>query len=123
MTTILVIDDEPVLLQNVAIILEFEAYNVMTSLDGESALQILQMQPIHLILCDMLMVPMNGLEMLQAVRQNPKTCHIPFVFVTGIKWNSAAVEVAGVSGYLIKPFTRIKLLDIIHQQLATKHAS
>jgi CheY-like chemotaxis protein len=123
MTTILVIDDEPLLLKNLEMILEFENFQVVTAIEGKSALEILRIQPVNLILCDMLMVPMNGFEILQAVRQNPKSRQIPFVFVTGVRWNSAEVQAPGVSGYLSKPFTRIGLLDIIQQQLTSQHAS
>ena len=123
MTTILVIDDEPILLKNLEMILEFEDFHVIAALEGETALEILHTQPVNLILCDMLMYPMDGFEILQAVRQNPKTNHIPFVFVTGMRWNLAEVAATGVSGYLIKPFTRAGLLDMIHEQLITKHAT
>ncbi len=119
MATILVIDDELLLLKNLEMILEFENFHVITALEGGTALEILHAQPVNLILCDLLMVPMNGFEILQAVRQDPKTSHIPFVFVTGVKWNRAETEFMGVSGYLIKPFTRSGLLNIIQQQLTT----
>jgi CheY-like chemotaxis protein len=117
MATILVIDDEQLILNNLIMLLEFEHFNVLTSLDGKGALNILQSEPVNLILCDMLMVPMDGLEILHAVRQNPNSVDIPFVFLTGMRWTAAEAKSMGISGYLVKPYTRIGLLDMVHQQL------
>jgi CheY-like chemotaxis protein len=117
MTTILVIDDEPIILNNLTMLLEFEHFNVLTSLNGKDALNILQDEPVNLILCDMLMFPMDGFEILQAIRQNPNSVDIPFVFLTGIRWTASEAKGMGVSGYLSKPYTRNGLLDIIQQQL------
>jgi CheY-like chemotaxis protein len=113
MATILIIDDEPILLKNLKMMLEFEDFDVVMSSNGDDALRILQEQKVDLILCDMLMHPLNGFEILQAVQSRPETAQIPFVFVTGVQWNPAEVEVSGASGYLIKPFTRTSLLDTI----------
>jgi CheY-like chemotaxis protein len=121
--TILVIDDEPMILKNMEMILEFEGFHVFTSLEGKTAMEILRSQPVNLILCDMLMVPMNGFEILQAVQQNPRTQRIPFIFVTGVKWNQAEAPVTGGSGYLIKPFTRVGLLDVVQQHLVMQSGS
>jgi CheY-like chemotaxis protein len=117
MATILIIDDEPLLLKNLATLLEFEHYDVLTTLDGRTALEILQRSPVQMILCDMLMHPMNGLDILHAVRQNPRTAHIPFVFVTGMKWNLSEDDGAGIAGYLIKPFTRSSLMETVNRHL------
>jgi diguanylate cyclase len=113
MATILIIDDEMILLKNLKMMLEFEDFEVLISTDGEDAIRILQENSVDLILCDMLMYPLNGFQILQAVQNRPETAHIPFIFVTGVKWNPAEAEVTGVSGYLIKPFTRTSLLETI----------
>ena len=118
MSTILIIDDEPILLNNLKMMLEFEDFEVILSTDGAEALAMLQERPVDLILCDMLMNPMNGFEILYAIQQNPQSAQTPFIFVTGVQWNPAEAEVLGVAGYLIKPFTRVALLDIIHQHIA-----
>jgi CheY-like chemotaxis protein len=120
MTTILVIDDEPILLKNIAMMLEFENFDVLTTIDGKTALDILQQHPVNLILCDLLMHPVDGLEIFNSTRQNPKTKRIPFVFITGVKWSSPETEIPDTAGYLIKPFSRNGLLDMVNQQLATQ---
>lgn len=117
MATILIIDDEPLLLNNLKMMLEFEDFDVLMSTDGDEALAILQHHKVDMILCDMLMQPLNGFEILQAVQNRLETAHIPFIFVTGVQWNPAQAEVTGVSGYLIKPFTRDLLLETIQAHL------
>jgi CheY-like chemotaxis protein len=117
MVTILVIDDEPIILNNLTLLLELENFNVIASIEGKDALNLLHDEPVHLILCDMLMVPMDGFEILRAIRQNPATAAIPFVFVTGMRYSMAEARAMGVSGYLVKPFTRAGLLEMVHHQL------
>jgi diguanylate cyclase len=120
MATILIIDDEPVLLKNLKMMLEFEDFEVIMSTDGDDALRVLRERKVDLILCDMLMYPLNGFEILQNVQNRPETADIPFIFVTGVKWNPAEADVNGVAGYLIKPFTRASLLEVIHANLPTR---
>jgi CheY-like chemotaxis protein len=115
MATILIIDDEPLILQNMAELLELEGFTVLTSLDGQNALQTLSEQPIDLVLCDMLMQTINGFQILQAVRQNPRTEHLPFVFVTAVKWDPE-VE-TGANAYVYKPYTQAELLQVVREQL------
>jgi len=115
MATILIIDDEPDLLANLATMLEFEDFTVIVSLNGPEAIQSLQDRSVDLILCDMLMQPMNGFEILQAVRESPETAGIPFVFVTGVHWDG--IEIMGATGYIQKPFSNDALLDVIREQL------
>ena len=61
MPTILIIDDEPVFLGDLAQMLEYEGFTVITALDGEGAIPKATEQAVDLILCDMLMQTMNGL--------------------------------------------------------------
>ncbi|MEO8607728.1 MAG: response regulator [Chloroflexota bacterium] len=116
MATILIIDDEPQLLSNIAQLLEYEGHTALACLDGENVLQTAFEYPIDLVLCDMLMPTLNGFQILQAIRENPQTAHVPFVFVTAVKWDPE-VE-TGATGYIIKPFTNDELLAVIHQQLS-----
>jgi CheY-like chemotaxis protein len=117
MATILIIDDEPEYLSNLVQLLEFEGFRVVASVNGHEAVESLQARSVDLILCDMLMQPLNGFEILHALRQNPQTAQIPFVFVTGVQWNPAQAAVIGVADYLIKPFTTDTFLAVVRAQL------
>ena len=116
MATILIIDDEPLLLSNIAQLLEYEGFTVLVSLDGQDVLETIFERPIDLILCDMLMHTLSGFQILQAVRENPGTAHLPFVFVTAVKWDPE-VE-TGATGYVTKPFSNDELLEVVREQLA-----
>ncbi|MEO8611763.1 MAG: response regulator [Chloroflexota bacterium] len=117
MATILIIDDEPEFLNNIAEILALEDFDVITSADGAKALESVRQRHVDLILCDMLMRPVDGMQILRAVRENSTTAHIPFVFITGLKPDQIQGGVAEASGFLIKPFTNDMLLDIVSEQL------
>lgn len=117
MPTILIIDDDPAFLSNLATLLEFEGFSVIVSLDGAEAIQSVSERTVDLILCDMLMQPMNGFEILQAIRQKPETVQTPFIFVTGVRWDMAEANIPDASGYLQKPFDNEQLLNMIRQQL------
>jgi CheY-like chemotaxis protein len=117
MATILVIDDEPEFLHNVAELLELEDFDVVVSVDGAEALESIRERPVDLILCDMLMRPMDGMKILRAVRENSSTTDTPFVFITGLKPDQIQGGVAEASGFLIKPFTNETLLTLVSEQL------
>jgi CheY-like chemotaxis protein len=117
MTAILLIDDEPEILSNMAQLLEYENYDVIVCLNGADALETLELRPIDLILCDMQMWPMNGFEVLKAVQQDNKLSHIPFVFVTAVLWNEQETPIFGVVDFVIKPFTVDQLLAVVRENV------
>lgn len=117
MATILVIDDEPEFLNNLAEMLAMEDFDVITSSDGTKALDSVRQRHVDLILCDMLMRPIDGMKILRAVREDSSTAHIPFVFITGLKPDQIKGGVAEASGFLIKPFTNDMLLTLVSEQL------
>jgi CheY-like chemotaxis protein len=117
MVAILVIDDEPEFLSNMADLLELEDFDVIVSLDGAEALESIRERHVDLILCDMLMQPMDGMKILRAVRENSSTAHTPFVFITGLTPDQIQGGVAEASGFLIKPFTNDTLLAVVSEQL------
>jgi len=117
MATILIIDDEPMILNNLTQVLELAGFTVIASLDGQAAVQIARERAIDLVLCDMLMQATSGFQILQAIRQKPETAQTPFIFVTAVKWD-LEVE-TGASGYLFKPFTNDELLAVVHEHLGS----
>lgn len=80
--------------------------NVLSAIDGEDSVHILEKNPIDLIICDWAMPKLSGLEVLRVVRAAEETKTLPFMMVTSsseIAKVQQAVEL-GVSDYLIKPF-------------------
>lgn len=78
---LLLIDDEILLLEKTAMLLEDIADKVFTSDNGPDGLKILNSENIHCIICDINMPDMNGVEVLKKVRETHP--EVPFIFYTG----------------------------------------
>lgn len=117
--SILVVDDEPRLLEGIRLILEAEGYPVLTALDGIEALAVLQSQPVNLILADIAMPRMNGYQLYERVCENPQWVAIPFVFLTARAMDSDIRygRELGVDEYLTKPFESEDLLAVVRGKL------
>jgi EAL domain-containing protein (putative c-di-GMP-specific phosphodiesterase class I) len=119
MTKILVIEDEESVRENLLDLLEAENFETLTAENGLIGINLaLSFMP-DLILCDMMMPEMDGLGVLTAVRQDPATATIPFIFLTA---KSAHADFRqgmdmGADDYLTKPFTRSELLRAIMNRL------
>lgn len=119
MIKILVIEDEVLLRANTVQILEFEDFHVIPAEDGFVGVQLAQEQIPDLILCDVMMPKLNGYGVLVALRQNPATAGIPFIFTTA-KASKADLSQGmelGADGFLTKPFTSDELLAAISTHL------
>lgn len=83
--------------------------------DGSNALLLLREQAVDVVLSDWNMIPMTGLQLLMAMRDEADTANIPFIMITGEQSAEyvARARSAGVNGYLIKPFG----LDTLIKQL------
>jgi DNA-binding response OmpR family regulator len=103
--TILVVDDAPDLLRNIAEMLSESGYQVLTATDGTEALQVLQSAHVDLILTDIAMPKLNGYQLYERVRRNPHWLYIPFIFLTGRSLSSDIRygKELGIDDYLIKP--------------------
>jgi DNA-binding response OmpR family regulator len=117
--SILVVDDEPDLLENIGLALEAEGYRVLTAGDGVEALAVLRSQPVDLVLADIAMPEMNGYQLYERVRQNPQWATMPFVFLTARRLDSDIRygKELGVDDYLTKPIRAEDLLAAVRGKL------
>jgi len=117
--TILIADDEPDLRENIQLFLEGAGYNVLAAGDGAEALQILQSQPVDLILADIAMPEINGYQLYEQVRKNPHWAAISFIFLTARKMDSDIRfgKSLGVDDYLTKPIRPADLLAVVQGKL------
>jgi DNA-binding response OmpR family regulator len=117
--TILVVDDEPYLLQFISQTLNRAGYQVLTAGDGLEALDILKTQPVHLILADIMMPRMNGYQLYERLVENPQWVKIPFLFLSGRAQDSDVRygKELGVDDYLTKPFNIEDLLAAVRGKL------
>lgn len=113
--TILVVDDEPKLCQILQKVLTQGGYEVLTETSGEAALCVFKKKPVHLILLDLKMPGMDGLEVLKKVREEKQGTSVPVVIMTAYGSASSAREALslGAVDYLAKPFDLRELKSIV----------
>lgn len=121
---ILVVDDNQPNLKVVSSSLKMEGYNIALAMDGPGALKVLDENKIDLILLDIMMPGMDGLEVCRIIKQNEKLREIPIIFLTAKSQTEDIVEgfKAGGVDYVTKPFIRDELLIRIKNQIEL-HAS
>jgi DNA-binding response OmpR family regulator len=117
--SILVVDDQPDLLDSLALTLEAAGYEAMTANDGLEALSLLQAHTVDLILADIAMPQMNGYQLYERVRANPLWTTIPFLFLTARTLDSDIRygKELGVDDYLTKPIQPEDLLAVVRGKL------
>jgi cyclic di-GMP phosphodiesterase len=116
---ILVVDDSPEIRRGVVLTLELEQYVVHQAENGQAALTLLEQVTPDLILSDINMPVMNGIEFYKTVRGNPRWLPIPFVFLTANDRpeDIQAGRTLGVEDYLTKPIQNDHLVAIINARL------
>ncbi len=119
MKKILVIEDEELVRNNILEILDTVDFRVIGAENGGIGVQLAQEQLPDLILCDVMMPELDGYEVLAALRKNPVTATIPFIFLTakGEKTDIRQGMNLGADDYLTKPFRRKELLGAIDARL------
>lgn len=117
MKTVLVVDDEKSVRDSLKMVLEFESYEVVFAENGQEALRQLAAVRIDLVLLDVKMAGMDGLEVLQRVRE--KNSELPVIMISGHGTIETAVEATklGAFDFLPKPLDRDKLLVTIRNAL------
>lgn len=114
---ILICDDEELLCVTVADILRHEGYHVSVVHDGEDVFPVLEKEKVDLILLDLMMPRMNGMEALERIRrQNPET-KVIMVSAYGSKESIRQAEKSGADGFVGKPFGAKTLAQHIKQVL------
>jgi two-component system sensor histidine kinase/response regulator len=116
MLTVLVADDELAVLEVLAMALEGEGHRVLKAGDGADALRLLVSQPCDVIVCDETMPVMNGHQLLDAVRADPRLSALPFIMMAD-SWGKPPPDVAGAT-VLGKPIRLTDLFDTI--EIVTK---
>lgn len=115
----LIVEDDPAMLVAFRDILETSGYVVSTATNGHDALEALEEADPALIMSDISMPGMDGIELYRAVRQRPNGAAIPFIFVTarGTREDIFAAKALGVDDYITKPVTSTELLAAVRARL------
>ena len=119
MFKILVIEDEALIRESICDVLDLNGFEVESEPDGEKGLQrAFSLKP-DLILCDINMPKISGLDVLKAIRADDELKHTPFVFLTALSTmdDLRTGMNLGAEDYLAKPYRNKELVDIISNQL------
>lgn len=119
--TILLVEDSLILRRGAERTLREEGYQVLTAANGQEALDVLARiaRPPDVIISDIVMPELGGLELLRAVRQNPTWRAIPFLLMTESKApeHMRQAVLLGADDYLLRPMDRSRLLLVIRLRL------
>ncbi len=117
--TIMVVDDHPDLVEILRITLESKGFNVRCAYSGEELLAALEKEKPDLILLDIMMPQMDGLEVLTRLRENSDTASIPVIFLTAKVLDEDVIRgyKMGAEYYITKPFDNTQLLQGINSIL------
>jgi DNA-binding response OmpR family regulator len=117
---ILVVDDDPRLLHVVAMYLSIEGYEVDTASNGDEGLRLLEQRRPDLVILDVMMPGIDGLEACRRIKSNPETRAIPVVLFTALSRTDDVENgrAAGANRFINKPFSLIGLGAVIRSFLA-----
>src|SRR5262245_7965466 len=117
--TILIIEDEPAILANLARFLRLEGYEVLVAADGAAGLELARTAQPALVLCDLLMPRLDGRKVLHELRADEATRSLPLIFLTASAEPSEreARMDQGASDYLVKPVDLKDLLACVRKHL------
>ncbi len=123
MTQILVIEDDPLVRNNLEDILVLEDFQVISACNGVEGLEKARHSLPNLIICDIMMPELDGYGVVRALREEPSTQNIPFIFLTAKADRADQREGMnlGADDYLTKPFRPQDVINAIKSRLA-RHA-
>jgi CheY-like chemotaxis protein len=118
MTTILVVDDEPLIAMALEAVLEDAGYQVATAANGQQGLEQLTKMPCpELVLLDMMMPVMNGPAMLAAMAADQNLSGIPVIVLSSLPEEAVRARAKGAAAILRKPYTVDEILNVITRVL------
>jgi len=116
---ILIVDDDPDILDVLQISLSEENYEILKAMDGEEAIRIIKSEPLDLVLLDYAIPKMNGRQVCKEVKKDILLRHLPIIMVTGkgeVNDKVGGID-AGADDYIVKPFEPKELLARIRMIL------
>jgi DNA-binding response OmpR family regulator len=121
---ILIVDDDPNILKLLRLNLEMEGYDVVEAADGKEALEAVAEHAPDLVLCDVMMPQLNGLEVVTRLRKDPAHAKLPIVMLSA-KAQEMDVQHGkrvGADDYVTKPFDPDDLIALVQRLLERKRS-
>lgn len=120
MVKILLIEDDLVLRENTAELLELSDYNVITAKNGKEGVSLIKSHLPNIVICDIMMPVLDGYGVLNELSKDDNTKYIPFIFLSA-KTERSDIRKGmnlGADDYITKPFTEDELIGTIESRLA-----
>lgn len=121
---VLIVDDVPENIKIVASILHKQGYKLFFATNGSDALDTLNVEPVDLILLDVMMPGMDGFQVCEQLKQNPETHDIPVIFLTARTDTEGILKgfTLGAVDFVTKPFNSAELLARVKTHLSLRRA-
>jgi two-component system chemotaxis response regulator CheY len=119
MTRILAVDDSPSMREMVRIALDSAGFEVAQAVDGQQALELARQSSFDLVLSDVNMPEMNGIELIRALRAEHSYRHTPILMLTteASPERKREGKEAGATGWIVKPFDPAQLVATMQRVL------
>jgi DNA-binding response OmpR family regulator len=117
--TVLVVEDDPVILRLLEVNFELEGFGVLLAHDGAEGIAAAREHKPDMIVSDIMMPHTSGLELVQTLKSDPETKGIPIILLSA-KAQTADLKVgldAGADGYVTKPFEPLDLVERVNELL------
>lgn len=116
---IIVVDDEAHITHVVSLKLRNAGYDVQTACDGEEAFELVSRDPPDLLITDLQMPYMSGLELCAKLREQPSTANVPALMLTARGYSLASSELTktNIKQVMSKPFSPRKILETVEELL------
>jgi len=118
-STVLVVDDDPVILKLLEVNFEMEGFAVLIAHDGEEGIAVARTGQPDVIVSDIMMPKMSGLELVTALKGDSATSEIPIILLSAKAQNADVRNGldAGADDYVTKPFEPLDLVDRVNKLL------
>jgi len=119
---ILVVEDKQDNIDLISYFLKPQNYEIIIAMDGEAAIEKITSNPPDIILLDIMLPKMNGFEVCERVKKNPKTRFIPIIMITALKDLKDKIQSleVGADDFISKPFENVELLTRVKSLLRIK---
>jgi DNA-binding response OmpR family regulator len=120
MPKVLVIDDDPVIVQLLRVNFEIEGFEVLSAADGAEGIRVAKDEQPDVILSDIMMPRMDGLQVVMRLKGDPVTRALPVILLSAKAQNAEVQQGldAGADDYVTKPFDPLELVDRVNAVLA-----
>jgi DNA-binding response OmpR family regulator len=116
-TRVLIVEDERHIIESLSFVLESEGFEVAWELDGEAGLRRLRAGRPDVLVLDLMLPKMNGLEVLKLARADPALRGLPVVILTakGRQQDRRMAEEIGADAFMTKPFSNAEVVEVVRR--------